>query len=56
MKIARIVYTDSDDVEFTQLPCLFDNTYTVNKGYRPIPSRDVTNQTLPGREFLNYSR
>ncbi len=22
----------------------------------PVPSRDVTNQTLPGREFFNYSR
>ena len=21
----------------------------------PVPSRDVTNQTLPGRELLNYS-
>jgi hypothetical protein len=22
----------------------------------PVPSWDVTNQTLPGRELLNYSR
>jgi hypothetical protein len=31
--------------------------YTVKKvsGF-PVPSRDVTNQTLPGRELLNYSR
>jgi hypothetical protein len=31
--------------------------YTVKKVIVfPVPSRDVTNQTLPGREFLNYSR
>ncbi len=22
----------------------------------PVPSRDVTNQTLPGQEYFNYSR
>jgi hypothetical protein len=28
-------------------------SYTVKKGYRfPVPSRDVTNQTLPARESL----
>jgi hypothetical protein len=31
--------------------------YTVKKGYPfPVSSRDVTNQTLPGREKINYSR
>jgi hypothetical protein len=31
--------------------------YTVKKGNDfPVPSRYVTNQTLPGRELLNYSR
>jgi hypothetical protein len=31
--------------------------YTVKKGYRfPVPSRYVTNQTLPDREKFNYSR
>jgi hypothetical protein len=30
------------------------SVYTVKKGY--CFSRDVTNQTLPGRELLNYSR
>jgi hypothetical protein len=32
-------------------------TYTVKKvsGF-PVPSRDVTDQTLPGRELLNFSR
>jgi hypothetical protein len=32
-------------------------SYTVKKvNDFPVPSRDVTNQTLPGRECLNYSR
>jgi hypothetical protein len=32
-------------------------SYTVKKvNYFPVPSRDVTNQTLTGREYLNYSR
>ncbi len=32
-------------------------SYTVKKDSDfPIPSQDVTNQTLPGRESLNYSR
>jgi hypothetical protein len=32
--------------------------YTVKKVYFPVPSRDVTNQTLTGtrREQLNYSQ
>ncbi len=31
--------------------------YTVKKvSHFPVPSRDVTDQTLPGREKLNYSR
>jgi hypothetical protein len=31
--------------------------YTVKKvAHFPLPSRDVTNQTLPGRELFNYSR
>ncbi len=32
--------------------------YTLKKRLSvfPVPSRDVTNQTLPGRELLNYSR
>jgi hypothetical protein len=31
--------------------------YTVKKGsHFPVPSRDVTDQTLSGREKLNYSR
>jgi hypothetical protein len=31
--------------------------YTVKKVIVfPVPSRDVTNQTLPGREKFNYSR
>ncbi len=31
--------------------------YTVKKATGlPVPSRDVTIQTLPGRELLNYSR
>jgi hypothetical protein len=35
----------------------FPLCYTVKKvTYFPVPSRDVTNQTLPGREQFNYSR
>jgi hypothetical protein len=31
--------------------------YTVKKGNNfPVPSRDVTNETLSGRELFNYSR
>ncbi len=31
--------------------------YTVKKvSHFPVPSRDVTDQTLSGREKLNYSR
>ncbi len=40
--------------------CLFiawEHNYTVKKvNDFPIPSQDVTNQTLPGPEYLNYSR
>ncbi len=36
-------------------PDLFRSSYTVKKISRfPVPSRDVTNQTLPGREDLTY--
>ncbi len=41
------------------LPCLdtFAHRYTVRKLIDfPVPSRDVTDQTLPGREKFNYSR
>jgi hypothetical protein len=32
-------------------------SYTVkNVIVFPVPNRDVTKQTLPGRELLNYSR
>jgi hypothetical protein len=69
-KIARIVGNRWARIlimsEVTQQPCLFANThvfikkystYTVKKGYRfSHPSRDVTNQTLPDREFLDFSR
>jgi hypothetical protein len=30
--------------------------YTVKKGYRFSRSQPVTDQTLPGREYFNYSR
>ncbi len=31
--------------------------YTVKKASRfPVLSRDATNQTIPGRKYLNYSR
>jgi hypothetical protein len=36
---------------------LREDAYTVKKFYDfPIPSRDVTNQTLPDREKFNYTR
>jgi hypothetical protein len=36
---------------------LIYRVYTVKKVIVfPVPSRDVTNQTLPGWELLNYSR
>ncbi len=37
--------------------CIYDTGYTVKKDcHFPIPSRDVTDQTLPGREYFNFSR
>jgi hypothetical protein len=52
------MYTVACLCKFTSTVIVKILTYTVNKKVCnfPVPSRDVTDETLPGREKLNYSR